>query len=107
MEEGLEKQLLTIAISGERERYLDNHQRSAHDILYESERVVKALVPAYVTTDDIIQTGRDNTTTTPIEYWHYFDDTLFNVCTLQSGETFEKNKDILEYLELQSRRLAL
>ena len=107
VEEGLEKQLLTIAISGERERYLDNHQRSAHDILYESERVVKALVPAYVTTDDIIQTGRDNTTTTPIEYWHYFDDTLFNVCTLQSGETFEKNKDILEYLELQSRRLAL
>ena len=98
VEEGLEKQLLAIAISGERERYVDNHQRCWHDILYESESVVKALVPAYVTTNDIIQPGRDNNVT-PIQYWHYFDDTVFNVCTLES-ETFEKNTNILEYLEL-------
>ena len=102
LEEGLEKQLLAIAISGERERYIDNKQRTHHDILCESETVVKALVPEYVSTDDIIKQERDNDgvlTLTPIQYWHYFDEKVFNVCTLEE-ETFEKNKAILEYLKL-------
>jgi hypothetical protein len=102
IKEGLKNQLLAIAISGERERYLDNHQRSYHDILYESEEVVKALVPNYISGNDIICQDMDNNgilTLNPIQYWHYFDETLFNVCSLLN-ETFEKNQSILEYLKL-------
>ena len=100
--EGLQKQLLAIAISGERERNLDNHCRSHHNILYESEGVVKALVPLHVQPDDIIMEDYDNNhdifTFTPVEYWHHFSNSVFNVCPPFQEETFAKNKEILDYL---------
>jgi hypothetical protein len=100
--QGLQKQLLAIAISGERERYVDNHQRSHHDILYESESVVKALVPVYVQPYDIIMEEYDNNneilTLTPVQYWYHFSNTVFNVCPPFEEENFEKNKEILNYL---------
>lgn len=100
--QGLQKQLLAIAISGERERYVDNHQRTHHDILYESESVVKALVPVYVQPYDIIMEEYNNNneifTLTPVQYWHHFSNTVFNVCPPFQEEKFEKNKEILDYL---------
>lgn len=103
VDEGLEKELLTIAISGERQRYVDIHMKTCYNILYESVDVVKALVPAYISTNDIIYQARGSDDIvrplTPIQYWHYYDNTVMNICGPHQ-EQFEKDARILEYLEL-------
>ena len=115
IEKGLEKELLTLAISGERLRFLSIKQRDHHDILNENEFVVKYLVPKYIQTSTIIYKtnhnddhnddyNNKNVSLTPLEYWHYFSNTTTYIgggfCNgRDNDETFEKNKEIMEYLE--------
>jgi len=119
MDEGLGKELLTIAISGERERYVDIHMKTCYNILYPSVNVVKALVPAYISTNEVIHIVKkfvyleedkveevERTPLTAIQYWHHYDNTITNVAGggIYGGfaeEQFEKDADILEYLESQ------
>lgn len=119
VDEDLANELLTIAISGERQRYVDIHFNTVYNILYPSVNVVKALVPAYISTNDIIRVAKnfvyreedkveevDSTPLTAIQYWHHYDNTITNVAGggIYGGfaeEHFEKDTDILEYLESQ------
>jgi len=123
VDEGLGKELLTIAISGERERYVDIHMKAWYNILYPSVNVVKALVPAYISTNEVIHIDKkfayleedkveevETTPLTAIQYWHHYDNTITNVAGGGIGiyagfaeEQFEKDADILEYLESQQR----
>ena len=114
IEKGLEKDLLTMAISGERLRYLTVKCRDHHNILNENEFVVEYLVPKYIQSNTIIYKFNhydydyDNVNVhislTPLDYWHYFN----NITTYIGGgidngcdndKTFEKNEKIREYLE--------
>lgn len=99
----LEKQLLALAISGERERNLGSKQREHHDILYENEFVVKTLVPAYVSPSDHIytQTVDDQVSEklTPLEYWHYYSNTTYIIGFHSEQREFKKNEEIRAYLE--------
>ena len=99
----LEKELLALAISGERLRILTIKRRDHYNILDENEFVVNFLVPKYVNISTIIY-KLDDLELKPIEYWNDFS----NVTTYIGGgfcngrdndETFEKNKSILEYLK--------
>ena len=101
---GLEKDLLTLAISGDRERYLSVRRRDHYDILHENEFVVEYLVPQYIATTDIIYKSDPDEEHTPLEYWHSYDNTtLYIGGGFSSGrdmtETFEKNEKIRIYLE--------
>lgn len=112
IEKGLEKNLLTLAISGERIRFLSIKRRDHYDILNENEFVVEYLVPKYIKSNTIIyksngdcdDNGDDNVSLTPLEYWHYFSNTTTYIgggfCIGRNNdETFEKNEKIREYLE--------
>ena len=101
---GLEKDLLALAISGERERYLSIRQRDHYDILYENEFVVEYLVPQYIATTDVIYKYEHTDAETPLEYWQSYDNTtLYIGGGFSSGrdttETFEKNEKIRLHLE--------
>jgi len=99
---GLEKDLLALAIAGERLRWLSIKQRDHHDILEPNEFVVEYLVPKYIKGTDIIYMSQDSKLT-PIEYWHDYDNTT---CYIGGGfssgndtnEVFEKNTTIRDYL---------
>ena len=119
VDEGLEKELLTIAISGERQRYVDIHVKTCYNILYPSVNVVKTLVPAFISTNEVIHVAKnfvyreedkveevETTPLTAIQYWHHYDNTITNVAGGDiygnfAEEQFEKDADILEYLESQ------
>lgn len=102
---GLEKELLTLAISGERLRDISIHCRDSYDILEENLIVVKYLVPKYVLPNTIVADKYDyekrNYTKafTPLEYWHDFSNETMSISPPFDIETFEKNEDIRIYLE--------
>jgi hypothetical protein len=99
--QGLEKDLLTLAISGERERYLSRNMREHYDILYENEFVVEYLVPTYVSGDAIIyKTVHDEHT--PLTYWNAYDNTTIHLGGRTMTDTFEKNEKIRLHLELHT-----
>lgn len=100
VEAGLAKELLAIAISGERERYVDIHNRTRNDILYENNEVVELLVPAHVSMNEVIYNDKENEylQLTPLQFWHYFNNSVFDVCSLYD-EYFNKNYAIKKYLE--------
>ena len=100
---GLEKNLLALAISGERLRFLSVHQRDHYDILYDNQFVVEYLVPKYVARDAIVYTNSE-VSLTPIEYWNYFSNTTLYVgggflSSVDHESTFDKNENIREYLK--------
>jgi hypothetical protein len=95
----LEKQLLALAISGERERNLGNKQHEHHDILYENEFVVKTLVPRQIMPSEHIYTETDGQRFTPLEYWHYFSNKTYSIGFHTIVREFEKNEAIRVYLE--------
>ena len=99
IEQGLEKELLCLAISGERLRDLSYHIRDHHDILHENISVVKYLVPRYILPSKPIYNTHDNFELLPIEYWYYFSNSTMSISPPFETDTFEKNKDILLYLE--------
>ncbi len=102
---GLEKELLTLAISGERLRDLSYHIRDSYDILEENLFVVKYLVPKYVFPNTLVADEYDyekRTYTkafTPLEYWHDYSNETMSISPPFDIETFEKNQDIRIYLE--------
>jgi hypothetical protein len=107
---GLEKDLLTLAICGERERELFNKRRAHYNILHENEFVVEYLVPQYVSHDQILYTPEESIgleKSTPLEIWHKYDNTTNHFgggyCFWGGDniETFEKNERIRSYLESQ------
>jgi len=91
--------LLCLAISGERLRDLSYHIRDHHDILHENISVVKYLVPRYILPSKPIYYTADNFELLPIEYWYYFSNSTMSISPPFETDTFEKNKDILLYLE--------
>jgi hypothetical protein len=97
----LVKDLLTVAISGERERYLDSHQRSHHDILNENEYVVKKIVPLFVKPNEILNMNSPIITMrkTPLEYWHSYSNITNDIGPYNIQHSFEKNEDIRRFLE--------
>jgi hypothetical protein len=99
IEQGLEKELLCLAITGERLRDLSYHIRDYHDILHENISVVKYLVPRYILPSKPIYYTADNFELLPIEYWYYFSNNTMSISPPFETDTFEKNKDILLYLE--------
>ena len=99
---GLEKDLLALAISGERMRWLSRKQRDHHDILETNKFVVEYLVPKHVKGTDIIYMS-EHAKLTPLEYWDYYDNTTSYIgggfcCGRDNTETFEKDKPIHDYL---------
>jgi hypothetical protein len=117
IEKGIEKELLTLAISGERVRCLTVKCRDHHNILNENQFVVEYLVPKYIQSNTIIYKFNNydydydnvnvNISLTPLDYWHTFNNIttyigrgLSNPCDNdETFETFEKNENIREYLE--------
>ena len=110
IEKGLAKKLLALAISGERLRFLSVKQRDHYDILNENEFVVKYLFPEYIRRNTIIYKTNydddddDDNILTPLEYWHNFSNkTTYiggGICNgREINQTFEKNKEIMKYLE--------
>jgi hypothetical protein len=101
----LEKKLLILAISGERQRSLSIHARDSHDILYENVFVVKTLVPDYVGIDSCIaefDIGKEEMVTlTPLEYFVWFSNKTYSICPDRWNEpySFDKNEDICLYLQ--------
>jgi hypothetical protein len=102
---GLEKELLTLAISGERLKDISIHCRDSYDILEENIFVVKYLVPKYVlpntlVADEYYYEKRTYTKAfTPLEYWHDYSNETMSISPPFDRETFEKNQDIRIYLE--------
>jgi hypothetical protein len=100
--QGLEKNLLALAIAGERTRLLSRKQRDHYNILNTNEFVVKYLMPKYINGSDIIYDS-DHAKLTSLEYWHYYDNTTsyfgggFCGCS-NNIEIFEKNQVIHDYL---------
>jgi hypothetical protein len=99
--QGLEKDLLVLAISGERMRMLTISQRDHHDILYENEFVVEQLLPKHVDCDAIIYKD-EFISLNALEYWKYFNNTTTYIgngfMNRDCNETFDKNEKIREYL---------
>jgi len=105
---GLQDELLILAISGERLRYLDRHMRSSHNVLDENEFVVKYLVPRFILPTDMLYTTqrRDTVPMTALEYWNSFSTKLYDECNSvcnylysYTPHEFEKNDNIRIYLE--------
>jgi len=98
---GIHDRLLLLAVSGERERCLDNHHRTHHDILHENEYVVRYLVPKYFQPRMVfaLRMGMGVTYKSAFKYYTEFSNDMYN-CNPFSGkeEPFEKNKDILLHL---------
>lgn len=102
---GLEKELLTLAISGERLRDISIQCRDSYDILEENLFVVKYLVPKYVFPNTLVADEYDYETQTytkaftPLEYWHDYSNETMSISPPFDIEIFEKNEDIRIYLE--------
>jgi hypothetical protein len=99
---GLEKDLLALAIAGERERMLSRKQRDHHDILETNLFVVEYLMPKYIRGSEIVYNS-DNEDLTPLGYWHYYNNTTSYIgggfCSGQNNvDIFEKDQSIFEYL---------
>ena len=97
---GLKKELLALAISGERLRFVSNKRRDSYDILETNEFVVEYLVPKYVNGTDIIYIS-EYVKLTPLEYWHDYENTTSYIgggMHNMQDEPFEKNTKIYEYL---------
>ena len=98
---GLVKQLLCLAISGERERTIFSKQRAAHNILHENFEVVKMIVPKHISANsDIITDDK-----TALQYWETYDNQYFNPAMFAQyghfyNEMFDRNEDIGNYLKL-------
>jgi hypothetical protein len=104
--QGLEKDLLALAIAGERERYLFVKRRAHYNTLFENEFVVKYLVPRIISSTDIIYKS-DHIELTALAYWNYYDNTTTHMgggfsYLCNNIETFEKNETIHLYLELHT-----
>jgi len=104
--QGLEKDLLALAIAGERERYLFVKRRAHYNILHENEFVVKYLIPRVISGTDIIYKS-ENVELTPLAYWSYYDNTTTHFsggfCSGRDNvESFEKDEKIRLYLELNT-----
>ena len=98
---GLHDLLLLVAISGERERCLDNHHRTHHDILHENAYVVRYLVPTYFQPRTLIKLRDSNDVTSISAYTYYteFCNALYNCNPFcDKEEPFEKNETILLHL---------
>ena len=100
IEANIHDRLLLVAISGERERCLDVHQRTHHDILHENVYVVRFLVPTYFQprTVFVLKRGLDDTYNSAYKYYTEFSNELFNCNPAFYEEPFEKNKYILLHL---------
>ena len=101
IEAGIHDRLLLLAVSGERERCLDIHHRTHHDILHENEYVVRYLVPKYFTPRTLIllRTSRGVTHNSAYNYYSEFSNALYNCNPFsRDEEPFEKNKNILLHL---------
>jgi hypothetical protein len=100
---GLAKDLLALAIAGERERYLFVKRRAHYNILHDNEFVVKYLVPRVISGADIIYKS-EHAELTPLAYWAYYDNTTCYMgggfCSGQDNtDIFDKNDNIRLYLE--------
>lgn len=100
IETNIHDRLLLVAISGERERCLDIHQRTHHDILHENVYVVRFLVPTYFQPRTVfeLKKGLDVTYNSAYKYYTEFSNELFNCNPTFYEEPFEKNKYILLHL---------
>ena len=100
IEAGLHDRLLLLAVSGERERCLDNHQRTHHDILHENVYVVRYLVPKYIQPRAVIalRRGRGVTYKSAYKYYKGFSNALYNCNPNHDEAPFENNQDILLHL---------
>lgn len=97
--QGLEKDLLALAIAGERERYLFVKRRAHYNILHENEFVIKYLVPRVISGTDIIYKS-EYAELTPLAYWGYYDNTTTHMGgNMDNKESFEKDEQIRLYLE--------
>ena len=112
IEAGLKKELLRLAISGERQRDLSIHRRDESNVLEPNLFVVQFLVPKYIGAhekaifDSDTDTGTDEQIApmTPLEYWHDFSNHMWYIgdyWTQNSGQglSFSKDEDIRAYLE--------
>jgi hypothetical protein len=85
-------------VSGERERELDLHIRTHHDILHENIYVVRYLVPKYFSPRSVfeLRTGRGVTYKSAYKYYTEFSNTMYNCNPFSPSEKpFEKNQDML------------
>ena len=114
--EGLVTPLLCLAISGERQRDVCHKQRDYHNVVNENVEVVKLIVPQFVDANsttvyeyedeygDVSDDGeKKRIGLTAWGYWNWYDNQLFNIrafgnCGGSMYETFEKNKEIGEFL---------
>jgi len=98
VEEKIEKPLLCLAISGERQREISNKSAEYSNVVDDNIEVVKMLVPKHIGVNDIVITGL-----TPWEYWDSYDNTLLNVFAswnFRPGcEVFCKNGEIGKFLK--------
>ena len=110
IEAGLQKELLRLAISGERQRDLSIHRRDESNVLEPNLFVVQFLVPKYIGSHEKAifdsDTGTDEQIApmTPLEYWHNFSNHMWYIgdyCMQNSGRglSFSKDEDIRAYLE--------
>ena len=117
VQQGLVKPLLCLAISGERQRDVCHKQRDYHNVVNENVEVVKMIVPEFVDASsttvyeyedeygDVSDDGeKKRIGVTAWGYWKWYDNRLFNIrafgnCGGSMYETFEKNKEIGEFLK--------
>ena len=112
IEAGLQKELLRLAISGERQRDLSIHRRDESNVLEPNLFVVQFLVPKYIGAhekaifDSDTDTGTDEQIApmTPLEYWHDFSNHMWYIGDYwmqNSGQglSFSKDEDIRAYWE--------
>ena len=115
VEAGLEKDLLVLAISGERQRDLSIHRIDESNVLHPNLFVVQTLVPQYISPHETVyyndpqQTYDDiepEVRQTALQYWHDFSNYMWYIgshfasgSNKELGTTFYKNEDIRLYLE--------
>lgn len=99
----LHGRLLLLAMSGERERWLDIHHRTSHDILHENVEVVDYLVPSYFKPGSmIIVRAAEDFQDEPVykyvavyEYYTNFSTAMYNINpSYREEKPFEKNPEI-------------
>jgi hypothetical protein len=99
----LHERLLLLAMSGERERWLDKHQRTHHNILHDNVEVVDYLVPSYFKPGSmIIVKAAEDFQDEPVykyvsvcEYYTNFSTAMYNINPFcGKEEPFEKNPEI-------------
>ncbi len=97
---GLHGNLLLLAVSGERERCLDIHHRTQHNILHDNVYVVRYLVPKHFQprTMVVLKRGRVVTYNSAYKYYTEFSNELYNCNPHYLEEPFEKNEYILLHL---------